>query len=246
VTVDQLTECFAAIAVLWPHFDAPPATFALGQRLLGPMDARAVAAAIEQLALEGREFAPPLGLVARRAHELVREVHGERVPDAAQALHEVYDRIARVGFYGIPTWSHPAIGAAVEAMGGWPSTCRDDNPEAYRAHFLRVYDTVRGRLERESLVAPSLRELLDSVSVTTALPAAVADVEEIFVPPAGEALADRSAVLGELAAIERRSTRVLAFASPRPRLRGNAHDFGDHALCGPDCPDRPTTEDPAP
>src|SRR4051812_42139548 len=99
VTHNELRNCFAMIVAAWPHFKPFPETFSLGERLLAPMDARAVAAAIEQFSLEGREFAPPLGLVAKRAHELTAQVHGEHVPDVHEALSEVYDRISRVGFY---------------------------------------------------------------------------------------------------------------------------------------------------
>lgn len=160
MTTEEMHLCFAMVTAAWPHYKPIPETFSLGQRLLGPLDARAVAAAIEQFSLEGREFAPPLGLVARRAHELVAHVRGESVPDAHQALGEVQDRIRRVGSYGTPEWSHPAVGATVDAMGGWRSACRDDNPEAFRAHFLRLYDVMRARVERESLMSPSLNELL--------------------------------------------------------------------------------------
>lgn len=167
----ELDQCYDAMVALWPHFKPRPTTFALGDRLLGPLDARAVAAAIEQFSLEGREFAPPLGLVARRAHELVTQVRGESVPDAHQALSEVTEWIRKVGVYGTPEWSHPAIGGTVEALGGWEATCLDDNPEAYRAHFLRLYEVMRARVEREALIAPSLRELMDAAAAATALPA---------------------------------------------------------------------------
>jgi hypothetical protein len=162
----ELDQCYDAMVALWPHYKPVPGTFALGDRLLGPLDARAVAAAIEQFSLEGREFAPPLGLVARRAHELAAGARGESVPDAQQALAEVQDRIHRVGIYGTPEWSHAAVGATVDAMGGWRSACRDENPEAFRAHFMRLYDVMRARVERESLLSPSLAELYASTIKT--------------------------------------------------------------------------------
>lgn len=162
MNTEQLDFVYQMVLAAWPASKATPATFVLAERLLLPLDAVAVAAAIEQLSLEGREFAPTMGQVARRAHEVLAEVNGTTVPDGQQALAEVYDQIARVGRYGDPTWSHPAIGATVGAMGGWAATCGDDNREAFRAHFLRMYETMRGRLEREALVAPSMRELLDA------------------------------------------------------------------------------------
>lgn len=238
---DELRQCFAMIVAAWPHFKPLPETFKLGERLLAPMDGRAVAAAIEQFSLEGREFAPPLGLVARRAHELCAEANGTKVPDAHQAMTEVYDRISRVGFYGTPMWSHPAIGATIEALGGWEATCTDDNPEAYRAHFIRLYETMKGRVEREALEAPSLRELRASFANRPALPAP-AVVEEIPGPEFDtEPLASREALLD---AIRQRQIAERSTAEPDAprRISLDAHSFGDHSLCGPLCPERPQEE----
>lgn len=237
---DELRQCFAMIVAAWPHFKPLPETFKLGERLLAPMDARAVAAAIEQFSLEGREFAPPLGLVARRAHELCSEVNGTKVPDAHHAMTEVYDRISRVGIYGTPTWSHPAIGATIEALGGWEAACLDDNPEAFRAHFIRLYETMKGRVEREALEAPSLRELRAYMGATVpALRAASPAAEEIPGPEFdSEPLASREALLDAIRQRQISERSALEPDAPR-RISLDAHSFGDHSLCGPMCPDRP-------
>lgn len=247
MTDTELQNCFAMIVAAWPHFKPLPETFTLGERLLAPMDAQAVAAAIEQFSLEGREFAPPLGLVAKRAHELLEHVNGRQVPDAHQAMTEVYDRISRVGIYQTPAWSHPAIGATIEALGGWEATCLDDNPEAFRAHFIRLYETMKGRVERESLVAPSLRELRATTNGHAALPPVRMRAEEIPGPEFdSEPLASREALLESIRQREITERSHREPDAPR-RVSLDAHSFGDHSLCGPNCPERPTespTEDP--
>lgn len=242
---NQLDQCFAAIVAAWPHFKPLPETFALGERLLGPMDPRAVAAAIEQMSLEGREFAPPLGLVARRAHEIMAEITGERVPDADQALAEVFEKISRVGIYQTPSWSHPAIGSTIEALGGWEETCLDDNREAYRAHFMRLYDRMRARVEREALIAPSMRELLDEFGPRR-LPPVEPERIEIVTPPAISSPADRDALLAAVAELNLSVDKTGAFREERKFAKVDAHSFGDHTLCGPTCPDRPVEPAPEP
>jgi hypothetical protein len=230
VTSDQLRQCFAMIVAAWPHYKPLPETFTLGKRLLEPMDARAVAAAIEQFSLEGREFAPPLGLVAKRAHEILARLEHSHVPDAQEAITEVYDRIARVGSYQTPTWSHPAIGATIAALGGWEATCLDDNPEAFRAHFMRLYELMRARTERESLVSPSMRELMDTAVERTAL----APSREVDVPAVYERPVDRQAVLAELRQREK-AGEPITFSEAMRRVPTNAHAFGDHSFCGQTC-----------
>lgn len=238
----ELDQCYDAMVALWPHYKPVPATFALGERLLGPMDAQAVAAAIEQFSLEGREFAPPLGLVARRAHELLAGVNGTAVPDGHQAIAEVYEWIRKVGVYGTPEWSHPAIPATIEALGGWEATCGDDNPEAWRAHFLRLYEIVRARTEREALVAPSLRELREARAERPALPAPEREAVEVYVPPAGRVLENRAELLAELRRDERSDAGPQSFGALVKRVSVTAHDFGDHQFCPPSCTESATSE----
>jgi hypothetical protein len=64
-------------------------------------------------------------------------VEGDTV-DADQAWAEVQHQIRTVGYYGQPTWSHPAIAQTVHTL-GWDTLCTSTNPEADRAHFLRFY-----------------------------------------------------------------------------------------------------------
>lgn len=163
MTPIELERCIAALLAAWPHSRQTPETFELGEALLGPLPAGAVLGAIATLALEGREFAPPLGLVARRAAELVEEATNGRPPDVEEALREVYEQISRCGYYRTPEWSSPAIGGVIEALGGWEAVCTDDNPEAFRAHFLRLYGTVQARVQRESLVTPAVRQLVGTL-----------------------------------------------------------------------------------
>lgn len=64
---------------------------------------------------------------------------------------EVMKAVGEVGMYGAPTWSDPAIGRAVEALGGWEAICQTPNRDhpALRAHF---------RAELESALADGHRE----------------------------------------------------------------------------------------
>lgn len=60
--------------------------------------------------------------------------------DVGEAWGEVNRALQRVGFYGSPTWSHPAIASAVEAL-GWKTICHTDNDDVptLRAQFERYY-----------------------------------------------------------------------------------------------------------
>jgi len=66
-------------------------------------------------------------------------------PTAAAAWAEVQHQIAAVGRYRTPAFSHPAIIAAVEGLGGFQSLCGSEQAQTDRAHFLRMYSETRAR-----------------------------------------------------------------------------------------------------
>lgn len=165
MTEDELDRCMETYMAAWPHTKVLPETLDLAETLIQPLPFEAVMGALAQFSLEGREFAPPLGLLARRAVELVGEANGYHAPDPEEALREVYRTISAVGIYRTPEWSDSAIASAIDALGGWKAVCNEDNPEAFRAHFLKLYGTARTRVDREALLGPSVRELAGGLNL---------------------------------------------------------------------------------
>lgn len=161
----EIIQAMALISTFWPHWKLPTAreeasvmVDAWG-RLLGDLEASTVTAAIEAYATTGADFAPGPGVLRKRAIELV----SPPVPDGDAAWGEVVDQIARVGYIGRPTFSHPAIEAVVQSF-GWVTLCQSETQMADRAHFLRVYDEVRTRTTFQVTAPPSVLALLDRVA----------------------------------------------------------------------------------
>jgi hypothetical protein len=103
-----------------------------------------------------------------KVHEVlvaVRAVVAGQQPDPGEGWIEVVESFSAVGRYGRPRWSHPLIGRAVEAIGGWRWLCDSENPVADRAQFIRAYERLAARAEREELLVPALGGL-----ITSALP----------------------------------------------------------------------------
>lgn len=155
---DEYARISAELNLLWPSSKWEVGTIRAGENLLLDLDPEPVMAAVRALAAEGERFAPNPGQLRRRAIELV----GPRIPSPDQALAEVYQQISAIGSYGTPTWSHPAIGAGVDALGGWRYLCASEEPMADRAHFLKVYGNIETRYTAESLMPPSVAELLSN------------------------------------------------------------------------------------
>lgn len=155
----EYAEIMMLVRRYWQNFKPVPGTFETWERLLRDLPAPALAAAIDELAVSHPEFPPGPGLMRRRALELP----GGGPPSADEALSEVYRQVSLVGYLGVPRWSHPAVEAAILALGGWQTLCRSEDMMADRAHFLKIYGAVEHRFRRAASLPPSVVSLMASV-----------------------------------------------------------------------------------
>jgi len=129
-------ELFALLAAAYPKEPMTEAQIALYEAFLMDYPGPVVRAAVLRHIAQSPWFP--------RISELLALIHEGDQLDADAAWAEVQRQIRTVGYYGQPTWSHPAIAAAVDAL-GWDTLCRSTNPEADRAHFLRFYALAQKR-----------------------------------------------------------------------------------------------------
>lgn len=162
----DVIQAMALISTYWPHWriptdrdEASSMVDAWG-RLLLDLETDQVLAAIEAYAVTGAEFAPGPGVIRKRAIELAAP---SALPDGDAAWAEVLDQIARVGYVGTPSFSHPAIDTTVRAF-GWLALCQSENQVADRAHFLRMYADVKERATFEAVAPPSVIALAERVA----------------------------------------------------------------------------------
>lgn len=158
----EYTRICAEMASLWPGSPWTVATIRAGKAFLLDLAPESAMAAVHSIHADGERFAPSPGQVRKRAVELV----GGYPPSADQALAEVHHQMARVGSYGTPVWSHVAVGAAVEAMGGWMALCRSEDTMADRAHFLKIYGSAQARHERQAVMPPAVAALAQRLDLS--------------------------------------------------------------------------------
>ena len=150
MTRDELKKVLETLADGWPNYKANRGTVRLAELLLLPFDVGPVMAALASYYVEGEAFAPTVGQLVQRAAALAE---GSDAPTADEALDEVWRAIAHVGAYRTPEWSHPAVERAVAAYGGWQQVCANDNPDAFRAQFAKLYASARSRAGVQQAVA---------------------------------------------------------------------------------------------
>jgi hypothetical protein len=162
----QAKLLLAELAAYWPRTDLPPKTAELYRDHLLDFDPEPAARAILTLVSTATWFPT----VAELRQAIVAEADPNPIPDPDQAWREV-ETAKKNGIYGRPVWSHPAIADTVAAMGGIRELAVSTNQMADRAHFLRLYETCKGRAERakqlptDTHVAELLATLGETLSI---------------------------------------------------------------------------------
>ncbi len=151
----EISKAIGLAQGYWPNLHVSKMTPEAWERLLGDLEFEAVCVALDRLAIEAPDFPPGPGVILKMATGLAV---GEAEPDVDAAWSEVAAAIRRVGSYGSPEFTHPAITAAVEAL-GWTNLCMSENPVADRAHFLKIYDVTVRRAERRRTLTPAMAEV---------------------------------------------------------------------------------------
>jgi hypothetical protein len=111
----------------------------------------------------------PSGAELRRS--ALRLVTGDGPPDVDVAWTEVLTRFGTHGRLRTPTWSHPLIGEAIAAIGGWGRLCGTEDQTGTRIAFTRAYRALVDRAEQTALTSPGLAAAAALVAGSAALPA---------------------------------------------------------------------------
>ena len=80
--------------------------------------------------------------LAAAAEEI--DPRSEKLPTAAEAWEEAEQQICSAGIYKPPVFSCDLVRRVARSI-GWLQLCSSENPAADRAHFLRLYESMRGK-----------------------------------------------------------------------------------------------------
>ena len=88
------------------------------------------------------EYFPSVAQIVAAAAEL--DPSNEKLPTAAEAWEEVEKLIIQFGPYRAPQYSCDLVRRTVRAI-GWLQLCCSENPATDRAHFLKLYESMRSK-----------------------------------------------------------------------------------------------------
>jgi hypothetical protein len=156
---NQVPGLMALVASYWPQWtlddDRAESAAIAWHRMLDEVEYAAAVAAVDSLAADGREFAPVVGVIRRRAIEL----SNPPIPDLDEAWGDVLARVGARGFREGPgDFDHPAVADAVRSLGWW-RLCYDDNPSALMAQFRDAYRPIAARYSARLHLPPSARAI---------------------------------------------------------------------------------------
>jgi hypothetical protein len=120
--------------------DPAPITNAWGMMLTDVPYGIATAAVIR--VCRSSKFFPSVAEIVEAAQEL--DPRYEKLPTAAEAWEEVSRLIRNAGPNRLPVYSCDTVRRAVRAI-GMAQLCWSENQEANRAHFLRIYESMRAK-----------------------------------------------------------------------------------------------------
>lgn len=180
MTPDELAPILAVLVEACP---GPPVTEASAEvwyRLLKDLRAEDVMAAATRHAASGAVWRPTPGQLRAL---VVRDRLG--IADAEDTLAEILAAVRSRGWIKPPERGDlsPVAAAVVEAI-GWQTLCESENPEALRAHVLRIAGTYIDRaVAAGSLAALGMGPGRPKGPVERAMPASIGDVVRGVLPP---------------------------------------------------------------
>ena len=90
--------------------------------------------------------------------DLIQPIAQAGLVDADEAWAQVLAEVRRVGWYGAPTFSDPAVAQAVKHL-GWQAICESTQPDVIRGQFRRFFELARDRTVEDRAVTPLLDHL---------------------------------------------------------------------------------------
>jgi hypothetical protein len=172
MTREQTAGVVAMIRVLWPHSQLggdPAAVLGVWHAMLGDLDVNDAEAAVRELAAQGREHAPPAGVVVKTAAERATEA-----PEWDEARAEILTAVRRYrpsrdeamrDPYAPPPdsyWSSPLLAQFMDgAWNEWRAAAEGDG--TFNAQHREAWKALAARAGRRAALsvvgAPRRRDL---------------------------------------------------------------------------------------
>ena len=152
----DLIKVMGIIAAAYPNMkDITEVQINVWFHSLKDLDIKAVQLAVQQYILEGT-FPPSVAEIRKRAMAVLTP----ELPEKTEAWEQVMGAIKKFG-YARETEAlksmEPVVARAAKSM-GWREICHSQKPDVVRGQFLRMYESISERQNRDNLIPLEMKE----------------------------------------------------------------------------------------
>jgi len=190
MNVDQARGIMEILTAAFAQRPVSTDTLMIYQRCIMDLDFESTKAAVLDL-VTTEDWLPSIAAIRKAALSLAHQL-----PTAGEAWAEVLD-IARDGGFrrgesfkkiyvagqadaladgetdaSLNATAGRLLDRAVAAMGGWPSICMSENEMADRAHFMKIWESLAVKAQKETVRLPEARQLETRALMRLAAPQA--------------------------------------------------------------------------
>lgn len=158
MTDEQVCKVLAVLTTAYPSANIPENTVELYMEMLIVHDYLLTKQAVYRL-LKTSKFFPTIAEI----EEAIEKTTVQDIPDVEQAWLDVQKTMSKTGYFESPKFSHPAIAEAVRCI-GWDNIRMSENIGVERAHFFKLYDTIKNR-HRETKINNQVLQLIGNIGL---------------------------------------------------------------------------------
>lgn len=157
-TGPQVTVALKILVAAFPAHKATPETLGVYALALSDLEYEVLTRAILWCVTHCRFF-PTVAEI----REAVGDSSENRAPSVDEAWGEILCQVRKVGSYGVPTFSHPAIAQAVRAI-DWREICLSDEIGVVRGHFIKLYQAYEKRARDRQMALHDNHPIMGAIS----------------------------------------------------------------------------------
>lgn len=156
MTETEFAKIFVMLGVAYPHQETTEQTAKLYYELLKDFDVPTLRAAVLKAIAENEtNWMPSIGMIRKRASEMMAAAAGLPMPYEAYEL--ALAAVRNFGHARKPDLPE-IVWRTILGIGGWREFCMSENPESTRARFIECYGQYKGRADSEQAALPAVNQ----------------------------------------------------------------------------------------
>ena len=158
-----IAQVLGEISVLYPLMFSPtPEMTQVWKLYLRDLDDELLINALHHYVATAKDNYPPSVPGLRKAASDLKRM-AANVPSTAEAWGAIMESFQRTSFDQPALIKNPIVQEAIHCMGGIAEIGRSENSMAERAHFMKIYEGIVGKLTEEDRELPEVKKYIEKI-----------------------------------------------------------------------------------